>query len=686
MSDIHAGLKRGWMVRYITLALWLMLAAILGDAAYADEAQRSFRVGETIEFKFGGMWQEGVIKQVGGELYLVARPQFRMEAAWDWMPAEMIRRKGEAHEGPDPFSQFRYSVGGDPIPQSLNKAKAKYQEFLAKQGTKRARQRMGQRSSPAADAGGASPREGNADPGASTAFNPPITTIDTAGRRTLSMDQLMRAHGATSRATRLDPSPVMPQKAWMISVDSGSDSIFVKPAVFTTSGASALLALLDQNPLGAQSLSVERIDLATGQSTGKAAFAVNSLPMDISSSGQRVAALEYSRLAMERTRVDLWDWSRDQPGFVVSFEGGTNNTGEYITGVHLLGDGSLLVIQNTGDVFNYQAQAQQVTARWTVKLHAASPVQPSPGRQQIALAMGHLVVLIEAATGQTLARLDDPGFTPNQLLFSPDGRYILLVSRHVYARWDLQTGQLSPRYALPPSSKAQQLMVANSGHVYDGLVMLDESTGASLLRYEPGTDVSQATAVAGMLLGAKRDAQSKMCTAWVWPTPAEPALAHAPKGVNLLATGSQIAIDLAALEGDPVQKRQLESNLTSHFTRLGMTVSPSAATRLVGQTTSKTEQQSFRRFGSGFGNGETVNVTTRISKLTLEHQGQALWSATTTTGLKGFSFQLMEGETLQQAVDRQTQPDLTMLQTVPLPQIAAAPQQPMDVHERRLGQ
>lgn len=678
--SLSSRLMRGWVVPAICMSTAMLVGSYTQTQVQAQtqeqpEAQapaRKFRVGQAIEYKFGGMWLKGSIKTVSGELYLVGDPKARTDFLSQWMIADTIRQPGEAHEGPDAFSQFTHRVTNDTLPKSLVAARKELAAFRVKQSQKVT-----------------DPNTGRVDPFAALAFTQPVTEIDDTTARTFVFADLAQANGVSSKSASLDPASVQPNRVWSTPVKIGSGGPFEKPAQLTTNGQTVMLVLADNPPNGIKSVALERFDLATGRSTAQAAFDAASVPDDISADGRSIAAFANAGGSQNRTRVDLWDWSQAQPGHVVSFEAATGKGLDYVTAVRLLHDGSLLVKQNNGQATVYDAKSQSVTTRWTIKLHVLDPVEPSPGRKQIAIASDRRAVLINAATGDTLASLETTHFAPRRMIFSADGRYILLSSGNLYASWDLKTGTLSPRYAMPPSSRGQHLWITDAGQVFDGLSAIDPTSGAATLRYEPGTNLNDASTAPGVLLGVdmtnRRSPGNRKL--WAWPTPRPAAQAKGPAVANLLAAGSRISIDLTAMEGSDAEKQQLLAALTEQFATMNVAVAPGQATSLVGRTTSKSEEKQYRDQGSPLlGKTQTANVTRKTTTLTIEHAGQSAWQVTSTVGPSGFSVYIQQGETLQTALDRQAQVKVSTFAAIPLPNIVPAPHTTEDVARRQLGQ
>ncbi|MEM6551013.1 MAG: hypothetical protein AAF750_02565 [Planctomycetota bacterium] len=614
---------------------------------------RRFRMREAIEYKRGGFWRDGVIKRISQDLYLVGEPGARSDFHSRWMLADTIRRPGEAHAGPDAFNQFSHAVHNESVRDSLREARKALKEFRTEQSQK------------------AVDDEGRDDPFGALPFSHPVTPVNVSG-----MQEIATRVG-TGEPVQADPDPAAVTRPWSARFTLGTGEFFEKVSGVSVSGGHLLIGLEDSPPGGAIHTSAARISAATGRVSRSAPFEAATIPVDISFDGNLVAAIGNAKSNTNKTRVDLWDWSTAMPRHLVSFKAATGEGIDNVTDVRFTRDGLVVVARADGWVTAYAVASGTVNAVWRIELSRSLQMIRSPGGGQLAIAAGGEVLLLDAATGQPLLVRSSLGVYPRYLSFSPNGRYLAIAGRGVLTRWDLTTDQLTPTVAIKPGAGMRAVLATDAGQVYDGQHLIDPETGAAVWTYTREQGIRDWSTSNGVLLGIQKGSRSNATSRTIsaWPLPHRPAAnAAIPPVTNLVARGGAITLDLGGLEGSAADKRKLEAALTAHFAEAGVSIEPNQPTRLVGKTTTDTRTEQFRDpRRSPFGPTQSANVTNKTTTLSLEHEGETLWQRASTSGMLGFMVHMQQGESLQAALDRQAQVDLSSMSRVSFPQIVPAP-------------
>lgn len=128
-----------------------------------------------------------------------------------------------------------------------------------------------------------------------------------------------------------------------------------------------------------------------------------------------------------------------------------------------------------------------------------------------------------------------------------------------------------------------------------------------------------------------------------------------PESLLLLKEGDRVslAIDFKA---EQQTAGLAESKVREILESRGVVIDPGAPDKLVIETTESTEQVEYKRFGAPPWSNEGLETVTvrRVNRtIKLERNGKVVWSVYGGTGMAAPILMLAEGETAQQAVDRQ---------------------------------
>lgn len=122
----------------------------------------------------------------------------------------------------------------------------------------------------------------------------------------------------------------------------------------------------------------------------------------------------------------------------------------------------------------------------------------------------------------------------------------------------------------------------------------------------------------------------------------------------LLKAGDSVRIT-TQLQADPSQAATVRQRIEGLLQKRGVTVDPNAANEIRISSAIRNEQVEYSSFGFGGpgSNAEKVNVRITDQKVELVIDGEVVWVKASSSG-PGFMLQMREGETAQQAADRQT--------------------------------
>jgi hypothetical protein len=144
----------------------------------------------------------------------------------------------------------------------------------------------------------------------------------------------------------------------------------------------------------------------------------------------------------------------------------------------------------------------------------------------------------------------------------------------------------------------------------------------------------------------------------------------------VLKAGDSVRIT-TQLTADPSQEPTVRQQLGSLLQKRGVTVDPNAALELRVSSGVRNDQVQYRSFGAppwAEGGTQSVNVRLVDQKVELVVDGEVVWQKASTSG-PGFMLQIRDGESAQQAADRQSGDGAGFWQSIALPKhVARHPQ------------
>lgn len=645
------------------------LRAVGGAGSSASEPVRDkprrFRQGQEVELKKFSRWVAAEIKRASPPLYLVATKEGigEKEFHWEWVDADRLREEGEDHQGPDTRSQFGHRVGNDSIKDSLREAKKAYADDQLKE-SQAARDENGKR-----------------DPFGAPPFAHPVTEAD---RSTM---QTMRVTPGGWERVLVDPADESATRDVAIKLRAGTNAPSEKPVALSISGVFGLVVIEEDSPRTAKKLYAEKVDLAKGRSLGVVEFDAASRPIAISGDGQRVAAVANGFHGGSMQRLDVWDWSGRQPRHVVSFvpfDAGQGTWADVNEAVFATPD-TLIVKSRGGEVSAWDATTGR--GLWEAQgLGRGSMAWAlSPGGEFVAVVAQDHVVLLDAQTGDARASLPGAGFAVRSLGFSPDGQTLAAAGTERIKGWDLKNREAWPSIGLRPGSRGEVAVFDAKTAVAGGWVY-DLTTGQPLWGLEFKSTPRETNSLqAGHLVTVDKNNRQRRGSGpaftlnnWSLPGAAQQPIAQARRDGSpamLLSRGDRVTIDLSKLDATAQEREAIRAALVAQLEVRGVEVAEGQPIRLVGVTTSESQQQVYESTtGSAFNREQTqVNVETKTTRLAVEADGQPAWAWVTVTSPSTF-VRIEEGQSMQQAVNASARGDVSgLLSRLSLPDLMPDP-------------
>lgn len=593
---------------------------------------RRFKRGQQVELKDHNDWKSATIKNVSGELYLVATNDSWGEKPfwWKWVDAARLRMPGEDYEGPDVWGQFEVGVGNDSIRDSARKAKQAYQEH---------KQEMAEDAADEADADSNDP------------FAPPKLPYEESEPDRSAMQRFEAQPGAGIEAVKPDPDESIRLRSMSIRLRSGTGAFFENTKSISASGPYALVSVEDAPPGKTKKMYVERFDMSADRSTGSASIDAATLPTAISTDGQLIAGHANGFHGGTKSRLDVWSWQGDKPEHMVSFtpfEGGRGHSND-IAGIAFIDNERVLTVGRGGVVSLWQARSGEgLWETWGFSANGTAWAL-SPGRKYLACATQSGVMVLDVDSGKCLAMLPGEFGWVRSMSFSGSGRYLAAAGAGWFKVWDFEASAALPSVAVA-SHPMRDVVMFDSGQVLVDKRLYDAKTGRYVWAFEMPDNIVSAAYDSRLLL-TTRGQRGQRGGFRVWSLPARAADASGDGGERLLDRGSSVSIDLRGLAVSGKERQALMDQLTAEMQRRGVTVSNGRPVRLIATTTNKSESRTYESVGGMRGPEEhKVNVTLQQIRFAIEVDGQTAWAQMATYAPSDF-VRIEEGQSMQQAVD-----------------------------------
>jgi WD40 repeat protein len=437
-------------------------------------------------------------------------------------------------------------------------------------------------------------------------------------------------------------------------------------------GGIAVIALVDESPGTERLTRLERCDLAAGKSPGSIVLKGNSVPLDADPTGQFIIARSDNFHIGTHGRVDIFDISQSQPKHVVSWlPYGDRDWGQRdVQFASFLDNGHICTVDGTGKLTVWEAS--QAKALYSVATFQGSTPAISGTGKYLAVLTKSGIYVLDALTGNPLAKfVGQPGYFP-RLSFRPDGQQLACVSSGMIQVWDVMSGQMVHDVYLPTQFAANTIAWPSDGHMLlNGGSLVDLTRRIVLWQYNGGSEVG-ATVNGRQLYVAKSGDHSGTLVHTPLPHGEAKKLAAGldPDALLAIKPGVQVSVRIAVAM-TPQEQQQIYDALVKRLTDNGISVVQNANVILHATTEQgETKTVEYRTIGRGFGT-ESATVTQQIQKLTFAENGKTLWQA---VQVKDAPFFLHTGgKDLNAAVAAQTRPDVAFFTNMMLPKHLARP-------------
>lgn len=434
----------------------------------------------------------------------------------------------------------------------------------------------------------------------------------------------------------------------------------------------AVIAMVDESPGTERTTRLERCNLASGKSLGSIELKGNSVPLDADPAGQLLVARSDNFHIGTHGRVDLFDVSPAQPQHVISWlPYGDRDWGQRDVQFAALADKDhLCTVDGAGKLTMWNAS--QATALYSVATFQGSVPAISGTGKYLAILTGSGTFVLDAASGNPLAKfVGQPGYYP-RLSFRPDGKELACVSSGLVQVWDVSSGKMTYEVFLPTQFPTNTVAWPSDGYLLlNGGALVDLSRRIVLCQYSGGSEAG-ATLGGRYLFVVKDTSHNSGLVHSPLPHAAAKKVAAGLNAEALLAIkpGAEVSVRIAVAL-TPQEQQQIYDALVKRLTENGLKVVQNSGLILHATTEQgKTDTVEYRTFGRGFGT-ESATVTQQIQKLTFTENGKTLWQVSQVKGAPIFLH--TGGKDLNAALAEQTKPDVMFYTNTMLPRHLARP-------------
>jgi hypothetical protein len=444
----------------------------------------------------------------------------------------------------------------------------------------------------------------------------------------------------------------------------------------------ALVVIRDGSPGKELDVKLQRVDLLQGKAGEPFNYPSKMKPVDLDPAGEQLLSRDDFMFSPRHkvSGVGIWKleekglkkvktFSAHEPG---EFHKGAPEWAQFVDADHII----------TVSFPNKLAMFQVSKARAVYKMdlaHGSGIPALSANRKYLAVSVNDGVYILDALTGDSLAKMPgDPG-SVSALSFRPDGTQLAGFSAQRLSVWNLEKGDLYRDIYFSQALHATKIDWLDRGYLLVGgqnLIDLDRRIVLWRYQFEGMNAGSPAFGESGGAFWYALTSQDrKERGLFRARLPHEEALKTAAslRADDLLAVkpGAQVSLSVN-VQGDPNEQQKALNALTAQLRQLGMSVVNGGSLVLQASTeTGKTSTIEYHAFGR-LGGSEKATVTEQISRLKFVENGKVIWEAVSVSGAPHI-LHMKQGETAQQALAPYQRPNVQFFVNVKVPQYVARP-------------
>jgi hypothetical protein len=626
---------------------WVAAVAALASVTGASPARAAtpFAAGQAVEVREGDTWSAASIVRQAGRKYLVHYAG--SDASTDeWVGPERIRASG---------------TGGAPAAAAT--------------------------APPATPASpGESPRATPRPRGEHEMFPEPPEVIPAIVADRSAVDAAQSSEAPPTWSVRPDPPlKSMAPTSYTLPGRTANDRVAPHVSVrqlLPCAGGGAIVGLAD---FGDKQHGVVRVGASA--SSAHATIPPQSLPMAASPSGGLLLCRGSAFGGGNNARIDAFTLGGTTATPLVSFKPypGDDNEGKGsdVVFAAALSETTIVTADEAGQMVAWTIGPNRARGLWRADVGRLGStvwgpsVVLSPGGKWLAAAGREGVAFVDPANGHVLGLIRSDGPPLTDLSCSPTGKTLVARSgQDALVSFDVAAGQQLRTVATSTPVMGSIVCPDDGFALVAGRTLIDVNTGAVVPHFQgPLTGAGQVAAGPGVTLVAT---SAKLVAVRLPDAATRKAAAAASEAALALKPGMEVAVDVQ-VEMSDADKAAVDAAIRKKLAADGFKVVPTADTVVLCRT--EPGQQHEHHYGkttAGMpmflppGSGESITLTDKVTRITIQQSGQTIWERKRTSGPAG-SFPLKEGQSLQDGAAATIQYDPRFLINIEIPPYIAKP-------------
>lgn len=500
-----------------------------------------------------------------------------------------------------------------------------------------------------------------------------LSKVDWSGARLLSVfgsDWKPPTLPSTDLKLNWQPRPVsLPSRDFFEKVTGVLASAVSKQAVVVT-------ALEKPGTTSTVPGSIYLCDLVRGVILKEFPIVVKQTPLAINADGTQLVTREDVWGHNKSRILNLWNISPSELKLVHRWDGAKDDKamhGVDINGAAFLSDNTLLLWQSSGMLTWWNTTDLKPTQM--LQLQANSTPSFTSNMQVIAARANNDLVLLDAATGETLS-IKPLGHVPfNRMAFSPDGKKLACVSHSKTEIFDLATGDLTSEMSTTGFSHETPCFWASPTALLAGFPLCFISTELNINIW--GYDgIERLTMLGDTAIILVKGQGFTLVPVKLPHSGALQLIEQAKKDPNffVLKPGTTVRIDASGISDAALQQEAVDA-LTKSLQKAGHSVGSGDVTLKVSMERSKDHELSYHTFGTpSFGRpNKTHSVPGWTYQLKLAADGRTHWTMSGGNHPPPF-IHLKENETIESHLKQYGVANVNFFKHVEMPKYVARAQ------------